>query len=383
MSMYIGIEAVGLRQCVAVASDSAGRIGYAVRRVGEPILLHSTDRVLLRKRLLDLLKDVVGGTGRSLDELSDATVCIGMAGAVFPSELDDLREEFSRLGVSVGKLICKPDIDTILVSHLAAVSGSVIVCNSGAAILVSVNGQQVRVGGWGPAIGENGSGYWLGRQTISAIAREQVISVRPSILWRAVESWLSSPPDSSYPDLQLMNIRWLQYSEAHTARRPSLDSRALFLAFINQTSVESHRAWRYFVSTLTVPLLSAAASGDQTAKGIVDNAPIHLLDEYRSACATCTSGIPAEPIVLYGGILNHNISIRSRLEGILSHEFGRKLEFITPQTAGTMRPVCGALLLALGDSTDDTLRLPSEDVIRNVRSSSNAYAQTSTSLTND
>ena len=97
MSLFIGIEAVGPTHCSVVASDDQVLVVYAVCRRGKPIILHLLDRSVIRTRLFDILSDLCGTLGIGLSDLHDSVVCIGMAGAVFQSEMADLREEFARL----------------------------------------------------------------------------------------------------------------------------------------------------------------------------------------------------------------------------------------------------------------------------------------------
>jgi N-acetylglucosamine kinase-like BadF-type ATPase len=369
VSLFVGIEAVGLRHCAVAASDEHGRVNYGARRVGEPIILHSTDRALIRQRLFNLLKDVCAGTGLMLDDLRDSTVCIGIAGTAFPSELSDLQEEFNRLEVQVGRLICRTDTDIVLASHLRSLDGSLITCGSGAAVLISQDGRLTRSGGWGPAVGETGSGYWIGRQAISAIAQECFKGSPLSELWTQIDKWLKAPSGSDYPELKQLRICWMEYLERHLSCARQADPRSLFLAFINRTSVEHHHAWRFMVSTLSQPVMAAAANGTNVAQHILDRGMKYLIDRYVECCEVANGGKPVSPIVLYGGVLNHHSDFRSRLQNKLRHKFGEELQFVTPCARGALRPACGALLLALGLSSEQANSLPPQEIIRNVEES--------------
>lgn len=65
------------------------------------------------------------------------------------------------------RLAVLADVRIALEGALAGRPGVVIVCGTGSIILGKVaNGRQIRTGGWGPLIGNEGSAEWVGREAV-------------------------------------------------------------------------------------------------------------------------------------------------------------------------------------------------------------------------
>ena len=128
--------------------------------------------------------------------------------------------------------------------------------------------------------------------------------------------------------------------------------------------------WRNIASCLTHPLFAAFTKGDPKAQDIVVNAAKDLAAQHYSACNIAELRPESAPIVLYGGVITHNQAFQSELLAALRTVWNNNDLLatgpITPKTAGTMRPACGALLFALGDSHTKLLRLPPKSVLEQV-----------------
>jgi N-acetylglucosamine kinase-like BadF-type ATPase len=300
MSIYIGIEGVGVRQSVAAASDSTGEIIAACRMLGEPLSLHSTDRENLRSSLARLLREVAHRSGRNLRQLTDSTLCIGMTGATFDAELD-LASEFRKLEIPVANVVCTGDAEMILASHATSLEGSVLLCNNGATSFVAKQGLQVRHGGWGPAIGDAGSATWIGREALRDIFEELGEGAKPSALWKTIDSWLSGQRSSEYPDWRLASIQWLQHRDQPLGgSRRGQDARTALLRFANFMVIHHPWEWRSLVGGLTIPVMQLWRDGDSRARDIVESAAKQLARLHKSACARVNSPVCPSPLVLYG-----------------------------------------------------------------------------------
>lgn len=133
--------------------DSGPGNSYAVgTRLALANLHHAASAALrsARSRANDIAVVVVGSASVSLD---------GRGASQIRSEL---RSVFSK-----SRLLVVDDARIAIEGALAGGPGVVIVCGTGSIILAkSAEGNLIRVGGWGPLIGDEGSAQWVGREAV-------------------------------------------------------------------------------------------------------------------------------------------------------------------------------------------------------------------------
>lgn len=100
----------------------------------------------------------------------DYTYC-GIAGADHPAHrkrvLDALSVFFPR-----GNFIVDTDARIALTGAIGFGAGVVIISGTGSvAFGRNATGNELRAGGWGPTLGDEGSGFWIAREGLSAIVR--------------------------------------------------------------------------------------------------------------------------------------------------------------------------------------------------------------------
>ena len=360
--LFIGIEAVRMRQSFAVASDEGGTILGAA--TGTPISLHSTPRREVRHALFELLTSLAHVSRFSLDRLAEAHIVVGMTGVTFPYESTiDLPQEFRKLELGIDKsLVCTGPSEIIFASHALSAIGSAIICSVGSASYATKSGRHFRVGGWWPVLWDEGSGYQMGRSVLHAIAEEYDRGAQKSTLWIAVAEWLNSPlHDLPSPRL------WREASLLWRKRRTEFeelgfDERTALLPFTSEAQHCGFWTWRTLVSGLTIPLMLALSRGCERAKTIVDEAINQLVLQYVQTLNTAGLSPTPNPLVLYGGVFSDPIFRDMMIEALNGH-FGKFSNIITNESSGTMRPACGSLLFALGRSDCNELRLPSQEIM--------------------
>jgi len=364
MTVFVGIEGIGMRRSLALAADDSGRI---LATVPKPwgMSLHTTPRDELRSRLMELLRELSRQLGGGLEALADAVVCLGITGVTFPYDAHvDLPGEFQQVSVPVRALICTGDAEIVFASHAQDTAGGVIICHMGSTAYCAVRGQHFRFGGWGPALGDEGSGFWIGRASLRAIGEEHDTQRPPSILWEEVSKWLTDPGDDleAWSEASLLWRRQLEDTERHKH-----DLRTAVLAFTHDISKASGWLWRVVASGMTIPVMRAWDRNDSAAATIVATAITELCRQFRMVLRVAGLQRPPGVVVLYGGVLTYNPRFRDALVTRLREEYGPRLPFAYPGDTGTMCPVCGALLFAIGGSTTGALRLPRRSVIDRLR----------------
>ena len=98
-------------------------------------------------------------------------ICLGCAGANNKQDKMIYANMIKELGYK-GKLLIYNDAYIALVGANGEAKGAVLISGTGSiAYGISKDGKHVRVGGWGHIIGDEGSGYAIGRDALNAITR--------------------------------------------------------------------------------------------------------------------------------------------------------------------------------------------------------------------
>jgi N-acetylglucosamine kinase-like BadF-type ATPase len=239
-----------------------------------------------------------------------AAICVGMAGVDRPGEADTIRAILSRIGRGARALVVN-DALIALEAGLPGSPGVVIVAGTGSiAYGRDANGRAARAGGWGHVLGDEGSGYWIGRRALQAVMR------------------------------------------ASDGRGPSTALSALVLERyqIQRATQLVHEVYARGARPVTIAALAsiverAANAGDALAASIVSESA----DELAAATASVTGQLqmPQGPVVLAGNLF--------RAMPRLASELRRRLTLRLPEAsvrALDVEPAQGAVRLALALASD-------------------------------
>jgi glucosamine kinase len=94
--------------------------------------------------------------------LGQTTACLALAGASEPDQLDAAR----RHPLPFARTIITTDAEAACVGAHGGRDGAVVIIGTGSIGWGIVGGQRHRVGGWGLAVSDEGSGAWLGREAV-------------------------------------------------------------------------------------------------------------------------------------------------------------------------------------------------------------------------
>jgi N-acetylglucosamine kinase-like BadF-type ATPase len=104
--------------------------------------------------------------------VTPVAACLGIAGVDRERDGQTIRSVVRRLGFRERVLIVN-DALIALVAGGGIGPGLVLVSGTGSiAYGVSPDGVAARAGGWGSALGDEGSAYWIGRRALAAVTRE-------------------------------------------------------------------------------------------------------------------------------------------------------------------------------------------------------------------
>jgi len=202
----------------------------------------------------------------------------GFAGVGREEERRDLETELNRLGVAEEVIV---DSDAAIALADAFNEGPGIILLSGTGSIAygrGIDGTLVRTGGWGPAFGDEGSGFWIGKRALGIVAaasdgREPSNALTGAILTAAQ---VNNPEDL---------IPWA-------------------IAASNTT-----------IASLASVVMTTAAAGDARANALVSLAAEELIVHVRALAKPLFGDERAAiPIALSGGLLQKRSLLRKKVE---------------------------------------------------------------------
>jgi glucosamine kinase len=185
MSLYLAIDAGGTKTRCLLA-DETKILGRAVTG---SVKLMRVSEAEASSRLRAMLAEVSQAAGVSLSAVTQTS--IGLAGL----SIDAVREWAEReIGAVVGgNLLLVGDEEIALDSAFRGGPGILIIAGTGSNIMGRAeDGTMYHAGGWGPAIGDEGSGFWIGQEALRAGFWAKDRSVPTTLLTEIGEFWGAS-----------------------------------------------------------------------------------------------------------------------------------------------------------------------------------------------
>lgn len=164
MSLFLAIDAGGTRTQCLIADETR----VLARAATGTVKLMRVSEQEATARLQAMLADVADAAGVSLGQVS--RTCFGLAGVSGPAVQAWARRAVAE--VVAGELILCGDEEIALNAAFAGGPGILVVAGTGSnAIGRAAGGELFGAGGWGPVVGDEGSGYWIGLEAIRAALR--------------------------------------------------------------------------------------------------------------------------------------------------------------------------------------------------------------------
>ena len=298
----LGIDAGGSKT-IALLADEEGRI-VGEGRAGAANL-QTEGELEVEKILHTVIERATDGR-----PVSPAAVCLGMAGVDRQDDALIIRDVMRRLGFRTNALIVN-DALIALVAGAGSSPGVVVISGTGAiAYGVSHHGVAARAGGWGPTLGDEGSGYWIGRRALAAVMRDV---------------------DGRGPQTDLTRL---------VLRHLSLERPEELVA-----EVYHQPQARRTIASLGTVVDGAREDGDPVAIDIMANAADELALAAASVIARLDMRGEQFPILLAGGMLRESVW--------LSAELRRRMAEVAPRASVgplTHEPAIGAVRLAIAEA---------------------------------
>ena len=164
MFYVLGIDAGGTKTVCHLADENGTLISEA-RAPGAN--LQASGELQVEKVLHDVMEEAIGDR-----DVVPAAICLGIAGVDRPDDAVIVRGIMKRIGFKA-RVVVVNDALVALEAGVPGAPGVVIISGTGSiAYGRNAKDEAARAGGWGYVLGDEGSGYWIGRAALRAVLRE-------------------------------------------------------------------------------------------------------------------------------------------------------------------------------------------------------------------
>lgn len=300
-SFVIGVDGGGSKTRAVLASERGEHLAEAVG-AGSAVRPGEAERSA----------GIIAGVVRDVMERAERTdqrprvLCVGVAGVGRESERQALFEALSSQELA-DEVIVQSDFLIALEDAFGDGPGVLLIAGTGSSAFGrSPAGATARCGGWGPIIGDEGGGAWIGRRALSVVAAASDGREPETALTGAI---LTATESNEAADL----IRWAAGADSGK------------------------------LATLAPVVLSVADAGDLRANAIVSMAVEELALHVRALARQLFLDERASvPVAFTGGLLTKGAPLRKRLD--------HRLKTAVPGAqvhAGAIDPARGAVRSAM------------------------------------
>jgi glucosamine kinase len=182
MSLFLAIDAGGTKTSCLVA-DGTHILGRAVTG---SVKLMRVGEAEASSRVQAMLAEVSLTAGVGLNEITQT--CVGLAGLT----IEAVRQWAEHaIGDQVGgDLLLVGDEEVALDGAFRGGPGILIIAGTGSNVLGrAADGAMYHAGGWGPAIGDEGSGFWIGHEALRMGFWAKDRNIETTLLTEIGEQW--------------------------------------------------------------------------------------------------------------------------------------------------------------------------------------------------
>jgi N-acetylglucosamine kinase-like BadF-type ATPase len=298
----LGIDAGGTKT-VCLLADEHGQVLSESRRGGAN--LQAVGELQVEKIIHEVMDEAIGDRA-----IVPAAICLGIAGVDRQDDAAVVKAIMKRIGYKTRVLV----VNDALVALEAGAPGQpgVVVVSGTGSISYGRNaaGEAARSGGWGYVLGDEGSGYWIGRAALRAVLRESDHRGPKTALSRLLLEHFGVP-----------QAQGLIHEVYHSNLKPAA------------------------IGSLAKVVQAAFSQGDQVAIGILRGAADELEASAMSVARRLDLVGTPFTFILAGGIF--------RAVPWLEQELERRLPVAAPGTRAQLlerEPATGAVALAIQEA---------------------------------
>lgn len=306
MDWFVGIDVGGTRTRAFAVDAGATRGAWAEAGPGNP---NHVGRDELRRSLRSAVESALRAAGTTAGAC--VSVFAGVSGLTTEAAREDARRMLADCGLGHARLGIDHDIRIALAGGLGGRPGIALIVGTGSSCYArAADGRTWQAGGWDPLISDEGSGYFLGLEAMSAAARMADGRLADSPLRRCVFEWLG--------------IRHISEILAVMARRGLT---------------------RSDIAGFAPKVIQLAAENDAAAAAILDRGAA-LLGDMVEACYRMQPTGASPEVVVAGGVGTAPTLYREKIFDAI-----RRLLPAAAVSPPILPPAIGAALLAMEQAT--------------------------------
>ncbi len=182
MAYYLGIDGGGTKTTCAVGDEQK----LLATATSGPSNIVRVGEWKARESLHDCVKQACAAAGISTGQV--ARTCVGGSGAARPELAAIVRSILSEILPTSVDVV--GDMETALVAAFDDGPGVIVIAGTGSiAFGRDEQGRTLRAGGWGFAIGDEGSAHWIGREAVSVVLRASDHGDEPLLAAALCKAW--------------------------------------------------------------------------------------------------------------------------------------------------------------------------------------------------
>lgn len=162
---YIAIDSGGTNCRISLYNEKAEVIHSGVFN---SVHYSSVGAINFSVHIAGIIKDFLHSKGLYLTECSG--ICAGVAGARLKSNKDEIRKHLSE-ELSFLNIIIESDTAIAFEDVFGSDDGIILICGTGSILYGRLNGEYVRLGGWGKLLGDDGSSYFIGLNSLKSLVK--------------------------------------------------------------------------------------------------------------------------------------------------------------------------------------------------------------------
>jgi N-acetylglucosamine kinase-like BadF-type ATPase len=302
MIHVLGIDAGGTKTVCQLADERGALIAEAR---GPGANLQAAGELQVEKVLHDVMAEAIGPR-----PIIPAAICLGIAGVDRPEDSLVVEGIMRRIGAHARTIVVN-DALVALEAGAPGAPGVVIISGTGSiAYGRNARNEGARAGGWGHVLGDEGSGFWIGRAALRAVLRQADRRGPRTALTRLL--------------LQHFGVSEAQ-SLIHEVYQSDLGPAA--------------------IAALARAVQTAFSEGDPAATGILGAAADELESSGVSVARRLGLGAEPFPFILAGGIFRAVPWLRDELQ--------RRLPLAVPDSTARLldrEPAAGAVSFAIQEA---------------------------------
>jgi len=349
---YLGIDGGGTKTTCAVGDDSR----LLATATAGPSNIVRAGEMQARESLHQSVRQACAAAGITLTQV--ARTCVGGSGAARPELAAIVRTILSEILSSPVDVV--GDMEIALEAAFDAGPGVIVIAGTGSiAYGRDRHGNTARAGGWGFAIGDEGSAHWIGRTAVSAVLRAAdprdgnlvggVPHVSPPLRDMGLRDMgVSSAPDS--PLAAALSKSWGVASLSDLARAANSIPPPDFAALFPAVAASEDALASQVLSSAGRELAHIAALISHRLFPPDETGTVPVAMNPGAMIPVATIPVAMIPVAMIGSVFRHAVVVRANFYNELSR-LDPRLEILPD----VVDPVEGALKMARRQCGADSL----------------------------